>query len=663
MSPSEVLDRSVDHARRRIWVLRQPRNPRSKSVSGRLPFKTVPGLTAELCAANPSSTVQQADQLLNGQWKVFNVDRTDVNASVDYYIDPTTGRSAPSDVHAFRIDHRNESSIGNVKNIWELARHQHLTILAAAYATTKDSRYATRVADELTNYLQATPFCRGIHWTSGIEIGIRMISWVWVRRLLADWPQANELFEDNPVFTEHLGRHHQWINAFPAKGSSANNHLIAESCGTFIAANAFDIFERREQWRDQAASTLIKEFKQQTFNDGLNKELASDYHGFVLELVTAAYVEARLSRHPMADEVLPTLTKAFDALASIVDCNGDAHHQGDADQGRGLLLEASQFNRWPSLLASGAAIVKPASWWPEIAKTDLRTEAFRACVNDRSSSSTSRVTAERGQRRSSHFTDAGQTILRDIEPRPDEIWVRFDHGPHGYLSTAAHAHADSLSIEIRVGGIPIIVDPGTYCYHGEPEWRDYFRSTAAHSTVEVNGENQSQIQGPFLWGNHCSATFETCEGLDNGDIATCSANHQGYEARFGVVHRRNVSLNRRQRSITICDELVGTGTQPSTIARVMFHFHPNITLHQLATTSSPTILIEGFSINNHRQAHHADQAKLDLDPSLSWSLSKGKTEPPLGWYSHILGHREPCWVLVGETQVEAKSSFSTTLTF
>ena len=60
-----------------------------------------------------------------------------------------------------------------------------------------------------------------------------------------------------------------------------------------------------------------------------------------------------------------------------------------------------------------------------------------------------------------------------------------DAGPHGFLSIAAHAHSDALSLEVRVGGVDILADPGTYCYHGEEEWRDYFRSTIAHNTVEV----------------------------------------------------------------------------------------------------------------------------------------------------------------------------------
>ncbi len=595
---------------------------------------------------------------------MFNIERGDMTADVDYYYDPATNRWSPATTHAFRIDHRDEDTVGNIKNIWEVARHQHLTVLATAYAVSKDERYALRVADELNNYIHKTPFCRGIHWTSGIELGIRMISWVWIRRLLNDWSDVEDLFENNPDFIAHLGRHHQWLNTFPAAGSSANNHLIAESSGAFIAASAFDIFELGPLWRDRAAATLAKEFDRQTFADGLNKELASDYHGLVLEFATAAYAEAQLLNHPVADELLPTLTRSFDALAAIVDRSGNTHNQGDADDGYGLLLESDNFNRWHSLLATGESIVGSLPWWPNT-KPDVRTEAISSCLGATTptQSQFDSKPVIRPRHRPNQFEQAGQTILRDLTRRPDEIWVRFDHGPHGYLSTAAHAHADALAIEARVGGVPILVDPGTYCYHGESEWRDYFRSTAAHSTIEIAAQNQSQIEGPFLWSHQCTTVFESSCGLNDGDTASCTANHDGYRSRFGIIHRRTVSLDRQHRSLTIDDHLLRAGNQPAIPVRIMFHFHPNVELMQLGSTLNNVFTLRWPTNHHNGQPMPPEQAKLKADSAAKWSLVKGKTAPPLGWYSHILGHREPCWVLVGKTTVEAGSSFSTTLTF
>ena len=108
----------------------------------------------------------------------------------------------------------------------------------------------------------------------------------------------------------------------------------------------------------------------------------------------------------------------------------------------------------------------------------------------------------------------------------NEIWCRCDGGPHGYLSIAAHAHADALSVEVRYAGIDILADPGTYCYHGEREWRSYFRSTIAHNTAELDGRSQSSERGPFMWARHAQA--REVEVIDDGDIARWTAEHSGY---------------------------------------------------------------------------------------------------------------------------------------
>ena len=130
----------------------------------------------------------------------------------------------------------------------------------------------------------------------------------------------------------------------------------------------------------------------------------------------------------------------------------------------------------------------------------------------------------RPPQRPSRFADAGMTLLRTAGGH--EIWCRCDGGPHGFLSIAAHAHADALSVEVRYAGTDILADPGTYCYHGEPAWRSYFRSTIAHDTVELGGRNQSSERGPFMWARHGHA--REVEVIDDGDIARWTAEHDGY---------------------------------------------------------------------------------------------------------------------------------------
>ena len=78
-----------------------------------------------------------------------------------------------------------------------------------------------------------------------------------------------------------------------------------------------------------------------------------------------------------------------------------------------------------------------------------------------------------------------------------QVKIVFDTGPLGYLSIAAHGHADALSLLASYGGWPVFVDPGTYSYKPKDVWRDWFRGTLAHNTVTIDSLNQSQIRGPY----------------------------------------------------------------------------------------------------------------------------------------------------------------------
>ena len=145
---------------------------------------------------------------------------------------------------------------GNVKQVWELSRLQHVTLLAAAYAVSGSDTYADAAARQLSSWWDENPFLSGVHWTSGIEIGLRLVSWVWTRRLLDDWPGAADLFEDNPTALAQIWWHQRYLAAFRSRGSSANNHVVAEAAGQLVAALAFPWFPESQKWADASAALL-----------------------------------------------------------------------------------------------------------------------------------------------------------------------------------------------------------------------------------------------------------------------------------------------------------------------------------------------------------------------------------------------------------------------
>ena len=96
-----------------------------------------------------------------------------------------------------------------------------------------------------------------------------------------EWPKVGDLFEHNEDAVRQIAWHQEFLAAFPSRGSSANNHVIAEAAGRLVAACAFPWYGRSEHWRRSAATLLERELAANTFDDGLNRELATDYHRFV----------------------------------------------------------------------------------------------------------------------------------------------------------------------------------------------------------------------------------------------------------------------------------------------------------------------------------------------------------------------------------------------
>ncbi|HSF87009.1 MAG TPA: alginate lyase family protein [Acidimicrobiia bacterium] len=626
MSPAEVAQRARDEALHQTWRFTAD-GVKPAAINPAMPAPLPEDAARAIDPEHVEALVAAAERIAGGTWTALGVTRDDLAPRPDWFWDPATGVRSDPKRYAFDLNPRDPKTVGNVKNVWELSRHHHVSVLAAAYHVTRDDRYAEAAATQLRSWWHDNPFLRGIHWTSGIELGIRLIAWIWVRRLLDPWEGAAGLFEASETFTSQLYWHQAYLARFPSHGSSANNHLIAEEAGQFAASCAFPMFPESAEWRERSAAVLEREIELQTFPSGLNRELASDYHGFVTELFLAAAIEGIRGGHPLSSGYIKTLARMADAGAAFVDGRMQEPRQGDGDQGLALDLDGNPRQRWRTLLPTLDRLVGRCSWWPATEETDVRTALWTAGIQRR--------VHGRLPVRPNVFNDAGMVILRDLEPGPDEIWCRCDGGPFGYLSIAGHAHADALSVELRHGGIEVLADPGTFCYHVDPEWRSYFRSTRAHNTLEVAGRDQAEPAGPFNWTTHADAETLSVAGLDGGRHAAWSGRHEGYRRLDSpAVHHRSVVLDRHARRLVIRDSLDAKLKQE---VRLSFHLGPTIDCR----------LEDHGAQLSWKTDTGLRTARLVLPDRLEWQAARGETSPPQGWYSPQLGARIPAFTLFG----------------
>ena len=135
-----------------------------------------------------------------------------------------------------------------------------------------------------------------------------------------------------------------------------------------------------------------------------------------------------------------------------------------------------------------------------------------------------------------------------------------------------------------------------------------------------------------MWVRHAHA--REVEVIDDGDIATWTAEHDGYSSLDPPAsHRRSVLLDRASRTIDIVDQIEGGSYD----LRLAFHFGPEVQVELNGTFASlgwPTAFTSGA-------------ARLELPPGLKWTLHQGETNPIVGWYSSSLGKRIPAFSLIG----------------
>jgi heparinase II/III-like protein len=633
MSPAEMAWRLRDQTVRRAWARRQvrpgsldslPPPPATRPASERRFTAVLPPGAGEL-VSDPArlAIITDADRLLKGEWETLGTVRTDLRRP-DWFHDPVTGHRSSPETYAFSLNQRDEAEVGNVKQVWEVNRLQHLTLLASAWYLTRENAYAERVASQLRSWWLENPFLSGVNWTSAIELGVRLINFVWIRRLLDGWPGVADLFERSDLAVRQVRWHQEYLAVFESRGSSANNHVIAEAAGQLAASCAFPWFAESDRWRRQSTALFERSISDNTFPSGINRELASDYHGFVAELGLFAAIEAEVAGSRLSAATWQRLCAMTDCMAALVDERLRPPRQGDSDEGRAVLLDSPEHNRWPTLLAFADGIFGRLAWWPRTTP-DACSVLTAALLGSR------RQVAGRPQQRPSRFPDAGITILRMKAVDSPEIWCRCDGGPHGFLSIAAHAHADALAVEVRCGGVDILADPGTYCYHGEPEWRSYFRSTIAHNTLELGGCSQSVDGGPFMWLRRARTREITAPDPDR----EWAAEHDGYLVLDPAVrHRRSVSLD-PESGIEITDIITGGSHD----ARLAFHLGPDI--HAELDGTRAFLTWEASS------APATGEAWLELPQDLRWTLHRGESAPILGWFSPSLGQRVPAVTLLG----------------
>lgn len=561
----------------------------------------------------------QAQSFLHHRFSFFGFKDHDFGKIIRWNFDHRNGVETPLE-YGLALDYRDFHRCGDVKYVWEPSRFHHLTEMSKAYYLDGDEAYAKEIVLQVESWISQAPCPLGVHWSGPLESAVRVINWSLTARLLA--AADPRFFEKRAGFLEKwaasVRQHLVFIRENFSAFSSADHRLIGEAGGLFVGAMCFEFPESRE-WSREAAVVLEKEALAQNHPDGVNKEQSLGCQTFVFDLLLLAGLLGRQNGMTFSESYWGRLERMAEFVAEVIDENGDLPQIGDDGEARVLRLDWSAGHKpGRSLLAMAAAVFGRTDFREKAGSFDEK--AFWVLGHDGLRAFES--AAKRGKPVGA-FEYGGYYILK-----ADGARLIFDCGPLGYLARAAHGHADALSFVLDYRGRPIFVDRGTYAYHADPVWRDYFRGTAAHNTVRIDGQDQSQTGGGFLWLAKAHPT------LLRRDESSVAGRHDGYRRlKDPVQHEREIRFSAGDRTFSITDRI--TAVRGHRVERY-FHLHPDCSVSE----KDGVFLI----------AHGDARLELAFGAGVRARVLCGSLSPLGGWHSPGYDVKVPAATIAAESE-------------
>jgi hypothetical protein len=581
-----------------------------------------PALLAERLPGHAPELIGQAEKALAGRFDLLGYRGLSFGDPIDWQLDPVSGRRAPL-LHWSRLDPLDDGRVGDAKVTWELSRHQWLVTLAQAYRLTGDERYAHAFARRVTEWLEANPVGRGLNWASSLEVALRLISWCWalvlLRRCSALTP---ELFGRlRRSLLDHARHVHRYLSFY----FSPNTHLTGEALGLFYAGTLLPDLPGADRWRERGAAVLSEFLCRHASEDGVYFEQSTCYQRYTVEIGLHFLALCMRNGRPAPAPVFGRVQAMLDFLLAVSPAAAQAPAIGDADGGwllplaprrpgdlRGTFaLAAALFGRADYAWAAGGAAAELV-WM--LGRAGL--EAFDALAPRPPSAPPSRL-----------YPAGGYAVMRG-DWRAGSPHLVFDVGPLGCPVSGGHGHADLLSVQCSAFGAPFVVDPGTGGYT-ESSGRAFFRGTAAHSTVTVDGQDQAEPAGPFAWRQRPAARLLRWSSSEGFDLA--EAEHDAY-ARLAdpVVHRRRV-LFVKPRGFVVVDELAGAA-----VHRIDVRFQLGGAAVSLDAAPWVRAAVDGRLL----------WVRAFSAAALETHLFDGQDAPREGWISPDYGRQQPAPALV-----------------
>lgn len=367
----------------------------------------------------------------------------------------------------------------------------------------------------IDNWIDNNKFGKGTAWEP-YPTSLRIINWIKWHWHCGGLTQKAKLSLWNQV---------RWLKNRP-EYHLLGNHLFINAKALFFASAFFNLDSDTKYFK-KAFGILKKELQDQFLEDGAHFELSPMYHSLAMEdLLDLISISNKLPNIFPTEDILKIYSKGISWLETMIYNNNELAHFNDC--------------------ANGIAPIY----------SELVTYANKLAVINENSN----------KRKLQHHKNSGFIVYKDSKSH-----LIADFGKIGPNYLPAHAHADTLSFELAVNGERVIVNSGTSVY-GNSKERLRQRGTAAHSTVEIDNLNSSEVWSGFRVAKRAipfNIQVDSNSYIDNQ--ISFSASHDGYlRLENKASHTRKFILHNNTWSIE--DEISGKGN----IVLSRFYLHPEI---------------------------------------------------------------------------------------
>lgn len=510
----------------------------------------VPAFLERYPEARPA-IIEAADRVLRHEFALLGSGACALGPELPWHTDFKTGREWPlqysPDIEFSELDRPTD-----VKVPWELSRCQHFALLGQAYWLTGDERYADEYVREITDWIARNPWGQGVNWICAMDVALRAANWIWGFYFFAG-SRACASPEFQGLLLRSLYLHGEWVSSHLEKGPVNGNHYLSDGVGLVFLGTFFKRTPAGRSWLAKGRAIVFDEMLIQVSADGVDFEASTAYHRLVLELFLTGYQLLRLHGESIPSPQWQRAERMFEFVEAYLKPGGLAPLVGDADDGRVQILGRQAIGDHRYLLSTAAVL---------FARPDFKRgagafweESFWLLGPD-AAAAFDRLALPAAPAVSAAFAEGGYFVLRH-----DDTHVFVDCANVGMRGIGGHGHNDILSFELVLAGVPLVTDCGAYLYTASREWRNRFRSTAFHSTIQVDGEEVNRFIGPdALWQLTNDATpagvsFHREPGYDR-----FQGSHEGYLRLPSPVRvTRAIALAADAPVVAVADDLAGGG--------------------------------------------------------------------------------------------------------